>query len=121
MSRGFGALGAWGFRVSLSGTKAQVILDMTRAIISSLVSAPELCCFNFVWAVLILIEPTLGYAPLRAIPAHHGESYLRRDISSYMMAYASLRATEASGTCLAKRRSLYVFSRIDIAGCVKKF
>ena len=40
-------------------------------------------CFFIVWAVLILIEPTLGYAPLRAIPAHHGESYLRRDISSY--------------------------------------
>ena len=39
--------------------------------------------FFIVWAVLILIEPTLGYAPLRAIPAHHGESYLRRDISSY--------------------------------------
>ena len=43
----------------------------------------EELCFLIVWAVLILIEPALGYAPLPAIPAHHGESYLRRDISSY--------------------------------------
>ena len=41
------------------------------------------CVLLIVWAILILIEPTLGYAPLPAIPAHHGESYLRRDISSY--------------------------------------
>ena len=39
--------------------------------------------FFIVWEVLIHVEPTLGYATLRAIQAHHGESYLRRDISTY--------------------------------------